>query len=188
MQQVQIVEPDSSSWQAHHATEELARYVEQMTGANVQVVKDSDQKSNEFLLGANLPVKPKPQPQADVIYKLSIGQESDRLKSLPGAEDSDRLRDGFIVTSKGQNELVIAATEPIGLLYGVYEYLERYCGCGFFWDGDFVPKRSSLPTNGIDVAVLPRWPVRGIAIYNPSFGLAKWHNSFRSRGKTKTNS
>ena len=57
---VHIIKPDSSSSMTHHATEQLTHYVELMTGANVQIVKASVQKSNDFFLGANLPVVKNP--------------------------------------------------------------------------------------------------------------------------------
>ena len=68
---VKIIEPDSSSWQAQHAVAELTRYVKNMTGANVKIEKASAQKSNDFLLGANLTFMEKPAPKADVTFRLS---------------------------------------------------------------------------------------------------------------------
>ena len=170
MLNVTVVKADSNEWLADHAAEELTKYVEQITGANV-TVKPSEQKTV--------------QQDTDLVFVLSLKDEVNRLKILPGADDPERLRDGFIIKSKGNGKLLIAATEPVGLLYGVYEYLEKYCGCGFFWDGDYVPRRSSLPVKDIDVAIIPRWPVRH---FNPStsWGLAKWHHRFRTAAHRKT--
>ena len=138
-----IIKADSTTWLADHAAAELGGYVRQMTGANVRIVSDAPR-----------PIKNGP------VFVLSLGESAKKLKTLPGAGDPERLRDGFVIRSEGKDRLLIAAAEPIGLLYGVYTYLEKVCGVGFFWDGERVPKRTDLPTSGIDRAELPRFRIR----------------------------
>ncbi len=159
---VVIVRPDPAPWLIGHAADELARYAKQMTGRDVDLCTKA----------------PKPGKDRTVIV-LSVGPAADRLKSLPGAEVPRRLRDGFVIRSQPDGRLDIAALQPIGLLYGVYDYLEAHCGVGFFWDGDRVPRRDRLPTTGLNVARLPRWPVRHFG-FSSCWGLAKWHHQFRT--------
>lgn len=160
--QVCIVRPEGAPWLVEHAADELARYVKAMTGADVRLAQRLADCGH-----------------ADTTLVLAVGPAGEALKRLPGAGDPARLRDGFVIRSGGPGQLKIAALEPIGLLYGVYHYLERQCGVGFFWDGDHVPHRASLPTDGVDDAELPRWPVRhfGFAF---GWGLSKWHHQFRA--------
>jgi len=71
--------------------------------------------------------------------------------------------EGFIVQSVQdgpRSYVVILGASPKGTLYGVYHYLERFCGVGFFWDGEHVPRLASLPAAGIDVVERPHWPMR----------------------------
>ena len=159
---VYVVLADSDAWLAGHAAEELGRYVEQMTGATVRYVDEAPSLD-----------------AGEAAFVLSVGKGAEKLDSLPGADNPERLCDGFVIRSIGEDELLIAATKPIGLLYGVYEYLETHCGAGFFWDGDYVPRRSGLPIESIDVAVLPRWPVRHFGL-STTWGLSKYFQHFRS--------
>ena len=71
--------------------------------------------------------------------------------------------DGFLVKSIDDGAgryVVIIGGSPRGTLYGVYFYLERFCRVGFFSDGEYVPRRPSLPAAGIDAVQRPRWPMR----------------------------
>ena len=160
--QVTIVRPDSDAWLAQYATDELSRYVKQMTGAVVHQVD-----ATEAGVSHN-----------GLVITLALGDAAKRLNDLPGHDDPARARDGFVIRSDDRG-LTIAALQPIGLLYGVYDYLERHCGCGFFFDGEFVPSRSTLLADEIDEAILPRWPVRHFSLAT-GFGLARWHDQFRS--------
>jgi len=157
-----IVRPNGAGWLERHAADELGRYVKAMTGASARLAQSLAECSD-----------------ADVTYVLAVGPAADELRRLPGADDPGRLRDGVVIRSGGPGQLKIAALEPVGLLYSVYRYLERYCGVGFFWDGDYVPRRADLPTAGIDSVELPRWPVRHFGL-SSGWGLAKWHHQFRT--------
>ena len=64
-----------------------------------------------------------------------------------------------------QGRTVIAAPVPVELLYGVYDYAERFCGWSFFTPGQdvFSPERvKTLPDDGVIYpAVKPRLKRRG---------------------------
>ena len=159
---VVVVEPARKVWLTHHAATELARYVRQMTGAPVGVTTKRPRSSTGV-----------------TILTLSVGLGAEPLRKLPGAVDPERLRDGFVIASTAPRELRIAATQPVGLLYGVYDYLERFCKVGFFWDGDNVPRRADLPVAGIRAVELPRFALRHFGL-SDGWGLAKFHHHFRT--------
>jgi hypothetical protein len=163
-----VLEADDSAFLVRHARDELARYLRQLTGRPVNLERRRDPSETP--------------PRATI--SLSLCGVAEALRSLPGAKDPRRLRDGFVIRSIDERHLSIAAIEPIGLLYGVYHYLENSCGVGFFWDGDHVPYRSDLPIGGIDVVQLPRWPVRHFGL-SSCWGLAKWHHQFRTMEQRK---
>jgi hypothetical protein len=159
---VVVIEPRPRTWLGAHAAAELARTIGRMTGSPVAVA-----------------AAPPPAGDRRIRLILSVGPGSEPLRRLPGASDADRLRDGFVIESHGAGGVRISATSDAGLLYGVYEYLERFCGVGFFWDGDRVPRRAEPPVRGIHVASLPRWPLRHFGLAD-GWGLAKFHHHFRT--------
>jgi alpha-N-acetylglucosaminidase len=56
--------------------------------------------------------------------------------------------------------LALLGGSGIATLYAVYHYLEHFCGVGYFWDGDYVPRRSTLPVSGVEVTAEPRFSER----------------------------
>ncbi|MBR4184953.1 MAG: hypothetical protein IKQ87_04230, partial [Clostridia bacterium] len=50
-------------------------------------------------------------------------------------------------------------------LYAVYAYFEKAAGCRYFWDGDIVPRRGSLPLDGFDLVESPRFEYRGLRYF-----------------------
>ena len=59
----------------------------------------------------------------------------------------------------------IAGSNPRSVLYGVYDLLERRGGCGWFWDGDRIPKRTSIDLSGLDVHEESRFEYRGLRYF-----------------------
>jgi alpha-N-acetylglucosaminidase len=59
------------------------------------------------------------------------------------------------VISGGKPHLVFLGGTGIATLYAVYHYLEKVCGCGFYWDGDHVPHREILPVEGVSISAQP---------------------------------
>ncbi|HPO13308.1 MAG TPA: alpha-N-acetylglucosaminidase TIM-barrel domain-containing protein [Candidatus Hydrogenedentes bacterium] len=156
---IYVAPPDSNEWLAQHAAETLANYVREMTGVGVRI----DRKAPEMQPG-------------EVVFTLSLGKAAEGLSD---AGDEERQREGFVLEAQAPDRLLIAARKPIGLLYGVYHYLERYCHVGFFWDGDHVPKINTLPIEGVHSVEVPRWPVRHFGL-PAGWGLSKWHHQLRT--------
>ena len=59
----------------------------------------------------------------------------------------------------------IAGSNARSVLYGVYDLLERRGGCGWFWDGDVVPKRAKIDVSGLDVHEESKFEYRGIRYF-----------------------
>lgn len=60
-----------------------------------------------------------------------------KLKEKPGEQ-------GYIlqtVKNAGHRTLLIAGTDPCGLLYGVYGLLEDHLGVRFYMSGDILPEK-----------------------------------------------
>ena len=80
------------------------------------------------------------------------------------------------VAAAGRRCLIITATQPVGILYGVYGLLEEL-GMGFYAGGDTFPE---LPTTAVvpadlDLAAKPAFKVRGNMLhYNFLCGCTNW--------------
>lgn len=75
--------------------------------------------------------------------------------------------DEFLVASvSGKRDwLVFAGANERALLYAVYHYFEAACGCRWFWDGDVVRERDSLPVRGVFYRERPRFRYRAIRYF-----------------------
>lgn len=123
----QIVLPTDAIPSELYAAEELRRYLEQIGGAKLRVVKDVDPiGSHEILLGDNSRLE-KLRPRTDV------------AKFGP---------DGFVIRVDG-NRVVIAGGRPRGTLNGVYTLLEEKLGVRWF-----TPELERVPK--LDRVTLPR--------------------------------
>ena len=65
----------------------------------------------------------------------------------------------------GVNYLILAGGRPRGALYAVYRYFEKFLNVRYFWDGDRLPKNSTLVFDGIDLFEEPRFEYRGIRYF-----------------------
>ena len=79
-------------------------------------------------------------------------------RTLDAAHDEYR-----IVSTDGGLRLVGANGRAV--LYAVYDFFERQAGCRWFWDGDRVPRRETIPLTGLDVRERARFEYRGLRYF-----------------------
>ncbi|MBQ2754364.1 MAG: DUF4838 domain-containing protein [Clostridia bacterium] len=121
-----IIVCEKATKQELFAAEELAKYIGLMTGN-----------------------KPPVQTKSDCENKVLLGQDKHLVK---GPE-------GLLIKSVDQNTLLITGSddsENRGTIYGVYEFLERFCGCGLsaysnpdLDAGEYVPQNIDLEFNDV---------------------------------------
>ncbi len=154
------------------AASELARYLGEMSGAKVSVVA------------------PGKMPAGKSVFVVGNGQSNALAAELAkrGIVDltlpSDN-RDAYVVRSGrdgARNFVVMAGANSLATLYAVYDYLERYCDVGTFMDGEHVPKRKTVPVEGVSVAETPRFRDRHFG-YSMGYGMKKYFNQFRTAGE-----
>jgi len=120
------------------AAEELAKYVEKMSGIKLPIAKDNEAVTNENLIF------------------IGTLKSNDRIQEIvrKGEIKTDKLdkdRDGFIIKTIG-NKMFLIGSNPRSALYGVYAFLERL-GCLWPAPGeDFVPALKNLCVHDLDVA------------------------------------
>lgn len=144
-----------------HAAEELQKYIKGMSGAELRVFKNGSSKG-EWL---------KAQDRGDNVILIGRPETNSNIKELcdkglielscdyPGL-------DGFTirtVTDKAMGSrhcLLFGGSTDRATLYAVYHFLENVCKCGFFEDGDYIPKRKTISIPDIDITERPYFPDR----------------------------
>ncbi len=132
---------------------ELQKFAENITGQEYPIVTNDDGKSDLILIGSDAvnPFCAERFWERDFeAYRIRYGTDDYQLESF---------------SYDGRNMLMIAGGNGRGTLYGVYGYLERYCGCRYFWDGDVIPKADAIPLCDISVLESPRFEYRGIRYF-----------------------
>jgi hypothetical protein len=166
-----------------HAAEELSKFVEDMTGTGLAIVGADapGAATNLILIGR--------QETNTLIADLVTAVKVDLSASSPGG-------DGFIVKTVDHNSLhylVLGGSRGRGNLYAVYDFLEKECGVGFFWDGDQAPAKSTLFFSSIDRTEIPALVRRNY--WNPTawtyttkyWSTSDWNNEFDWMCKRKLN-
>jgi len=105
------------------AAEELALHLEQMSGAKLPIVTDSEPlPSHAVLLG-----------KTRFLQELGVEVNWEQFG-----------KEGYLLRVSGDH-LIIAGGQPRGVLYGVYALLEDYLGCRWFApDTSFIPQRKTI--------------------------------------------
>ena len=101
-----------------YAAEELSRLLMQVTDANFAFLQGVARPKKAIVVGG-----------ADTAR--SMGVDPDRY---------DLGNDGFVIRAVGEDILIFGA-QPRGTLYGVYDFLERFCGCRWY-----TPSVSRIPS------------------------------------------
>ena len=129
------------------AAEELARYIKQITGADLEVRRSLRRLPQNAIIIADLshPATPKLLPQG-------IG---------------DGLRyDGFRVRTV-DGRLYIVSHDAYGVVFGTYEYLRRCCGCGFLdygERGETIPHTRTISHSRVDLLDNPAFWYRAMQV------------------------
>ncbi len=119
------------------AVRELAKYLKMMTGAEFPVVTDNQKKSD---------------------YEIVVG-----FAKRPGIKDDGSLgEEGYTLRTEGK-KIYILGSGVRGALYGVYTFLEKFCGCRFLSDNfEIIPPETVKLTvpDGFDVTEVPVFEYR----------------------------
>lgn len=116
------------------AASELQSFLQQISGAKLPIVTDTQRPSHhEILLGNNA-----------------------RIKNSGTKIDFEKLgKEGFTIRRE-KTRLVIAANSGRGTMYGVYAFLEDHLGCRWFTSKfSRIPKRQKIELSDIDDTQVP---------------------------------
>lgn len=136
-----------------HAAEELAYFLSKVTGADITQTGYPSCGKYPIWLGT-----PETNP--------AIGHAGleERVRTLPS--------DGFLLYAD-EDGLIIAGSEPLGVLFGTYAFLEEHVGIRWFYpgeDGEYCPEKPGLSVGRIDDLQEPSFQVRDV-----QFSRGGWH-------------
>ena len=136
------------------AAEEMTNFLSRALGAPVKLTTKFNPNRTQIVLGSN-------------DWSVAAGINTAKLP-----------RDGFVLKTKG-NALYIAGADdnPKSLkggthyfqratLFGVYEFLERYVGCRFYFPGELgevVPRKDRVTVPELDETCAPAWTERSFS-------------------------
>ena len=136
---------------------QLAKYLKLLTGKKVNILtsKETDILDGQYII---------------------LGFSNDKfIKDILGIHVRLKDTQGFFI-KRFDDDIVIVANKPVGLIYGVYYFLENYIGFRFLSkDYTYIPEtvKISLPNN-LQEIIKPRFFYREIFIResdNPDFSL-----------------
>ena len=127
-----IVIAEDASESEQHAAAELAEFLEQITGAEFEVVS----------------------PPAADNARLLVGAEAAKLAE-PDFSTEGLGTDGIVIRSVG-NDLILAGGRPRGTLYSVYTFLEDELGCRWWSSSEStIPNKPTLKAGNLDIRYVP---------------------------------
>lgn len=131
------------------AAAELAKYVKQMSGADLAVNRGATVAAGQNAIVIGLQEK-----HPEIRRLLDAG-------GISGGAFKEADGDAFLVkTSRDGKRLVLSSRMDRGVLYAVYHLLEKHFGVGFFWEGDRAPARKSLALGRVDEREVSRFRIR----------------------------
>lgn len=139
-----IVISRSATIEVRKAADELQSFIEQISGAELEIVDDTTQPvAKEIVLGNNR-----------------------RLKAIRANIDFEKLgKEGFTIRTVGKR-LVIAGGPCRGTIYGVYTFLEEQLGCRWYAvKCTYVPKKPDIAIQNLDITQVPRLGYRNLCHY-----------------------
>ena len=127
-----IVIAEDAGEPEQHAAAELADFLQQITGAKLEIIHP--------------PVAGRP--------RLLVGPKAAK-SAVPDFSTDGLGADGIIIRSVG-NDLILAGGYPRGTLYAVYTFLEEHLGCRWWSSTEStIPKKTTLNVGKLDVRYVP---------------------------------
>ena len=124
-----------------------------MTGKELVIAANPDENSHLVIIGSDAVNRfCRDAVEQKIIPPLNVGADIDSYRLMSAEKD-------------GRKFLFLAGGNGRSTLYAVYDFFERQAGCRYFWDGDIIPKNSSIEMGGLDVAETPRFHYRGLRYF-----------------------
>lgn len=150
---LKLLKPHAMDTAHEAAYMEFMKYHRLITGRDIPVDTADDGKSDYVLIGTDA--------VNHFTAEVFLSGEFAGFPIRYGSEDY-AIRG---VRMRGRSFLFIGGGRGRAVLYAVYTYLEKVCGCRWFWDGDRVPEKNALLIDGIDIVERPKLSYRGLRYF-----------------------
>ncbi len=153
-----VVIPDDGEAVTEYAARELVEHIQLATRRKLAVVKEGEAPAS----GARIFLGPTSAAEAAGIDVHALPSEAVVLRSMG--------KDLYIAADDGPGNPLSTGLSESGVLWGVYEILERELGVRWLWPGDLgtvVPRQATLFFDAVDEILLPRYLQRNL---RPSLG------------------
>ena len=163
------------------AAKELQRYLWQVSGVRLEITTGEDVSPGSFLIG---------QRQTNPLIER-LATEGKVLVSPADPGPQGYVLKHAVVGDKPV--LVIAGSDAVGCLYGVYGLLESHFGLSFGIGGDVLPdERKSLDLTALDERHAPSVPIRGFIPWSifpqtTNYSWADWKSIIDQMAKLRLN-
>ena len=157
---VSIVLGERPTESYQYAAAELAKYLKNLSGAEVAIIKDAE-------------VASRPSQEAMIVVGgIDVGKTAREAAGALHMNFSGLKPDGFLIkTGKLRNRavVVVAGNDGASTMYGVYELIERL-GVTFRLTGDIIPKpKDRLLIPSLDIRMEPAMPRRGFLLQDSGY-------------------
>lgn len=143
-----LLYPTQANATVNYAVSELAKFFSDATGASLSIYPDSAVSYNDDKKYISV---------GDTVHSRQAGIEVTK-EELNG--------DGFIIKTVG-DDLYIKSANNRGILYGVYEFLERFTGVKFIsTEVTHIPTVDSVPLYETDIVSIPAFEYRNLYSYS----------------------
>lgn len=177
-----IVLGESSTPHERVAASELVKLVKRMSNVELPVGSAEIPSVHNIILIGGMHSSPR---IVELISKGTTGPDVNQANS-----DSFTIK---TVTEGGRNYLILAGSNGRGTIYSVYHLFENYLHCGFFEDGDQIPRMQTIELPNIDVREKPHFgiraniPICALHYTCENWGLNEWKQEIEWTAKKKMN-
>lgn len=149
-----VIKPNNCHSAYTKAAQVFADMYKSVTGREIEITDVDDGVSDLIIIGSDAI-------NQRLLKFMFDGEISARLGIAYGT-DSYCIK-SFKVNTR--NILVLAGGRGRSTLYAVYDYFERFGDCHYFWDGDVIGNKDTLPLERIDIVEKPRFEYRGLRYF-----------------------
>ncbi len=146
-----VIISDNASAVERHAADELCYFLGRVTGAEITQSEG--------------PVRGK--------YSIWLGTPETNPRAAGLRRDVEALSEEGFVLQAGRDGLVITGKTPLGVLYGVYGFLEDHVGMRWFFPGDegtYTPSIPVLSVGQMTDIQNPSFEIRDVRLHGTSHG------------------
>ena len=146
-----ILKPKGNIYQI--AAKEFIKYAKLITGISPEIIYEDDGVSDLVVLGSDA--------ENEYVAQKIIDGDFEGFNFRYGTDDFS-IQSAIINNRK---HLFIAGGRSRSLMYAIYTYFEKVCGCRWFWDGDIIKKAEILPIENIHITESPQFLYRGLRYF-----------------------